>query len=155
MSISALLSTSEEPAIAHNNNTPSHIRVSPTTQRHQITEMQLQRSPESARPNPKHTNNSRPVAPSYNHTYDADATDSDHEPTYQAAVKKSGFRDFKYHDSMKLEPNLDESDSDEDSDEFITERIEYMKNIRKRQINLEEQETQKRKVELIHDILMQ
>lgn len=86
------------------------------------------------------------MQPAYN-PYDADATDSDHEPVYQQpGVKKPGFRDFKYHDSMKLDQNMEGSDSDEDSDEFITERKRYMENFRKRQIELEEMETQKRKV---------
>ena len=96
---------------------------------------------------------SRPPPPShavatYSHTYDADATDSDHEPAYQAAVKKSGtFRDFKYHNSMNLDQsNFDVTDSDEDSDEFIAERLEYMKNAKKRQMEIEEMENQKRKV---------
>jgi hypothetical protein len=169
MSISALLSTNAEepnphphhppplaPPAATTNRAPSNLHVSPTAQRHHVVEKHLQRSPESTRIMPaKQVVNSRPVAaPTYTHTYDADATDSDHEPMYQppankksaAAAAAAGFRDFKYHDSMQLDHNMDATDTDEDSDEFQAERIEYLKNVRKRQLELEEQEVQKRKV---------
>jgi hypothetical protein len=151
MSISALLSTNAEDPPAPTNH-PASLHISPTTQRHHIVEKQSQQSLESTRTMPlKQGVNTRPVASTYTHTYDADATDSDHEPAYQAAVSKkaaagSGFRDFKYHDSMQLDQNMDVTDSDDDSDEFQTERIEYLKNSRKRQMELEEQESRRRKV---------
>jgi hypothetical protein len=166
MSISALLSTNAEepnphphhppppPPAATTNHASSNVRISPTAQRHHVVEKHLQRSPESTRTMPaKQVVNSRPVAaPTYTHTYDADATDSDHEPMYQppgnkkSAAAANGFRDFKYHDSMQLDHNMDATDTDEDSDEFQAERIEYLKNVRKRQLELEEQEARKRKV---------
>lgn len=44
---------------------------------------------------------------------------------------------------------LDEYDTvDDDSDEFVVERMEYMENVRKRQINLEAEENEKRKASL-------
>lgn len=170
MSISALLSAAEEPSVTHNNNnnTPTtssafnaRAPVSPSIQRHHVAEMQSQRSPENRS---KHAVESRPVAStSYNPTYDADATDSDHEPAYQAALRKHqqaenyrqqhAFRDFKYHGSMNVDATdaqaLDEYDTvDDDSDEFVVERMEYMENVRKRQINLEAEENEKRKASL-------
>ena len=197
MSISALLTTAEEPApspapLLPGN--PSLLRLSPTAHRHIVDKPPpsiAQRSPDLIRPAVKlpqqfqqqqhhlqqqhlqlqqqqqlqlqqqqlqqhqqqhphqHYSSNRTAQtaqPANSHAYDADATDSDHEPVYQQPIKNPGFRDFKYHDLMNLNQTMDETDTDEDSDEFIAERKQYMENSRKRQIVLEEIETQKRKV---------
>jgi hypothetical protein len=144
MSISALLSTADEPATA-----PSSInaRVSPASNRHRVAETHPHRNLESARPVVKPQSSSRPIASGYQPMYDADATDSEHEPVYVPSANKSVFRDFKYHDSMNIDrQGLDATESDNDSDEFMSERIEYMKRARKRQMGVEEREAHKRKV---------
>lgn len=95
------------------------------------------------------TANSRATIAQYPHPYDADATDSDNEPAYQAATKKAmASRDFKYHDAMDIDQDIEATDSTEDSDEFTNQRQTYMTKSRKRQLDLNEAETSNREVKL-------
>lgn len=84
----------------------------------------------------------------YTHPYDADATDSDNEPAYQAAIKLSqASRDSKYLDPMDIDANVEATDTAEDSDEFTNQHRIYMIKNRKRQLALNCAEDAKRKVD--------
>jgi hypothetical protein len=78
------------------------------------------------------------------HPRDADTTDSDHERlSLHAGGKKAAVRDI--HRTYESE-DLEQSDTDVDSDEFEAERIEYMSTLAKRKLDIAQQENERRKV---------
>ena len=58
----------------------------------------------------------------------------------------SSFKDFKYHDSMKVTEDADKSDTDVDDDVFQAEKQAYLAKQKKRRLELAGLETEKRKV---------
>lgn len=136
MSISSLLTSAEELAPDDSKHRMAQTRRTPTERLHT--------SPESLRPSGRQAFSRATQA--IHKPVDTDETDSEQEPQYVS--NKAGFRHFKYHSSMIID--TDKSDSDMDSDEFVNERMDYMKNMRKRQIEVEEHEALKRKVYRIY-----
>lgn len=58
----------------------------------------------------------------------------------------SSFKDFKYHDSMKVTEDADKSDTDVDDDVYKVEKQAYLAKLRKRTLDIASEETEKRKV---------
>lgn len=146
MSISALLSNADEPA---NDNHNTNARAPQPSKTNSIDRV-IRHSPESttkliARQGPA----ARTTSTSF-HSIDNEAVDM--EPGTKGSGKKnSSFRDFKYHDSMNLVDNdPDKTDTEvDDDDTFAAERVEYLKNSRKRQLEIEDQESERRKVDTV------
>jgi len=65
----------------------------------------------------------------------------------------SSFKDFKYHDSMKVTEDADKSDTDVDDDVYQVEKQAYLAKRLKRTADIAASETEKRKVEsLLHGV---
>lgn len=144
MSISALLTNADEPA---NDSHNANVRALQTSKTNSLDRV-VRHSPEMAKSITRQAPAAR-VAPS--HPIDVDVTDTEQGASFgrSSGKKNSSFRDFKYHDSMNLADNdPDKTDTEVDDDEtFAVERAEYIRNSRKRQLEVEDQEAEKRKVE--------
>lgn len=153
MSISALLTNADEPANDnHNTNTraPQSSKTSPI-------DRTVRHSPEMTTKSIARALATRAAPSASFHTADVDVTDTEQGASQgKGSGKKSGsFQDFKYHDSMNLADNdPDKTDTEvDDDDTFAAEKVEYLKNSRKRHIEVEDQEAEKRKVECRCDFL--
>lgn len=147
MSISALLTNAEELA-SDNHNTNAR---APQSSKTSSVDRAIHHSPEMATKSVVRQAPPTRTAPSASfHSVDIDFTDTEQGPSHGkgSGKKNSSFRDFKYHDSMNLADNdPDKTDTEvDDDDTFAAERAEYMKNARKRQLEIEDQESEKRKV---------
>lgn len=148
MSISALLTNADEPA---NDNHNTNTRV-PQSSKPSPIDRTVRHSPEMTTKSIARQAPATRAAPSASfHTADVDVTDTEQGASQgKGSGKKSGsFQDFKYHDSMNLADNdPDKTDTEvDDDDTFAAEKVEYLKNSRKRHIEVEDQEAEKRKVE--------
>lgn len=148
MSISALLTNADEPANdSHNINARA-----PQSSKPNLTDRMVRHSPEMATKSIARQTPAARAAPSASfHSADVDVTDTEQGASQGkgSGKKNSSFRDFKYHDSMNLadiDPDKTDTEVDDD-DTFAVEKAEYLKNSRKRHIEVEDQEAEKRKVE--------
>lgn len=144
MSISALLTNADEPA---NDNHNMNTRVSQSSKPSSIDRM-VRHSPEMTT---KSIVRQAPAARAAPFHPDVDVTDTEQGASQGkgSGKKNSSFRDFKYHDSMNLadiDPDKTDTEVDDD-DTFAAEKAEYLRNSRKRHIEVEDQEAEKRKVE--------
>jgi hypothetical protein len=83
---------------------------------------------------------------------DTDITDT--EMSYgdrgDGSGKNGSFRGFRFHDSVNLTvDDPDKTDSELDDDGFTQERAEYLKKIRKRHMEVEGREDERRKVSFL------
>lgn len=147
MSISALLTNADEPT---NDNHNMNTRV-PHSSKPNSTDRIVRHSPEMTTKSIARQAPATRAAPSASFHPDVDVTDTEQGTSQDkgSGKKNSSFRDFKYHDSMNLadiDPDKTDTEVDDD-DTFAVEKAEYLKNSRKRHIEVEDQEAEKRKVE--------
>ena len=149
MSISSLLTTSDEPA--NNESKVPKMKLPtkrPSSEQHQISDL-LHADDISTR-----TNLRRPSVTSQSHpkTNDIDlrgTIDTNFSGVTGGSFGKksnSSFKDFKYHDSMKVTEDADKSDTDVDDDVYQEEKKAYFAKKKKRIADIYASENEKRKV---------
>lgn len=147
MSISALLTSADE-TVNDNHNTNAR---APQSSKTSSIDRVIRHSPEMTTKSITRQTPAARAAPSASFHQDIDFTDTEQGVSHgrNSGKKNSSFRDFKYHDSMNLADNdPDKTDTEvDDDDTFAAEKAEYMRNSRKRQLEVEDQEAEKRKVE--------
>lgn len=154
MSISSLLTSSDEPA---NNDSkpppPPPPKMKLPTKRssfeqHQISEL-LHADDSSAKTNlrrPSITSQPAPRTHEVDLRGSIDTTFSGGAGTSFGKKSNSSFKDFKYHDSMKVTEDPDKSDTDIDDDVYQKEREAYIAKRLKRRVEISGVEADKRKV---------
>lgn len=75
-----------------------------------------------------------------------DTTFSGTASTSLGKKSNSSFKDFKYHDSMKVTEDVDKSDTDMDDDVFQLEKKAYLEKQKRRVREISNGENEKRKV---------
>lgn len=149
MSISALLTNTDEASYdtSPKNNNPRSTQTQKRRSLDNEPDHSLSMSRSSLRQAP-HPVKSVPTASSFR-SADTDVTDTEQGFSNRGggSAENGSFRGFKYHDTVNLVvDDPDKTDSELDDDGFAQERVEYLKRIRKRHLELEGQENERRKV---------
>jgi len=155
MSISSLLTSSDEPAISEPKASKMKMLTTkrPSIDQHQHSELlQTENNSTKAslrRPSiqtqPPTRTNEVDLRGSIDTTFSGGAGSS------FGKKSNSSFKDFKYHDSMKVTEDADKSDTDVDDDVYQVEKQAYVAKRLKRTAEIATSETEKRKVgSLLH-----